>query len=141
MPQRCRISFASPNSRGASGGFLQAERARAGVAAGNDKAANCNNCHGNHDIYPARDARSRVNHWKVADTCGECHTEIAKIYNESVHGEAVKAGVKDAPVCVDCHGEHLILDPKNPASPVNAANVSAETCGRCHAQRAHGEAV
>ena len=55
------------------------------------------------------------------------------MYNDSVHGEAVKAGVKDAPVCVDCHGEHLILGPKNPLSPVNAANVSVETCGRCHA--------
>ena len=111
--------------------YKQSVHGRA-VAAGNEKAANCNSCHGNHDIYPARDARSHVNHWNVAETCAQCHKEIAKIYNESVHGEAVKAGVKDAPVCVDCHGEHLILDPKNPASPVNAANVSAETCGRCH---------
>jgi cytochrome b subunit of formate dehydrogenase len=44
----------------------------------------------------------------------------------------VRIGVKDAPVCVDCHGEHLILEPKNPSSPVNVANVSSETCGRCH---------
>ncbi len=103
------------------------------LAAGNEKVADCNSCHGNHNIYPARDERSRVNHWRVSETCGECHKEIAKTYSESVHGMAVKAGVKDAPACVDCHGEHLILDPKNPASPVNAANVSAETCGRCHA--------
>jgi cytochrome b subunit of formate dehydrogenase len=103
------------------------------LAAGNEKAADCNSCHGNHNIYPARDERSRVNHWKVSQTCGECHGDIANVYNDSVHGAAVKAGVKDAPACVDCHGEHLILDPKNPASPVNAANVSVETCGRCHA--------
>ncbi len=102
------------------------------IAAGSDKAANCNSCHGNHNIYPARDARSQVNRWKIADTCGSCHKEIAKVYNESVHGDAVKSGVKDAPVCVDCHGEHLILGPKNPASPVNVANISSETCGRCH---------
>src|ERR1700739_1364863 len=103
------------------------------LAAGNEKAADCNSCHGNHNIYPARDERSRVNHWKVSQTCAECHQEIAKTYNESVHGVALKAGVKDAPACVDCHGEHLILAPDNPASPVNAANVSADTCGRCHA--------
>jgi cytochrome b subunit of formate dehydrogenase len=102
-------------------------------AAGDTKAAKCNDCHGNHDIYPAMDARSHVNHWKVAETCGSCHKEIAKTYQQSVHGEAVRAGAKDAPVCVDCHGEHLILEPKNPSSPVNAANVSSETCGRCHA--------
>lgn len=111
--------------------YKQSVHGRA-VAAGSDKAADCNSCHGNHDIYPARDPRSRVNHWRVSDTCATCHQEIAKAYGESVHGTALKAGAKDAPACVDCHGEHLILDPKNPASPVYAANVSAETCGRCH---------
>ena len=111
--------------------YKQSVHGRA-VAAGSEKAADCNSCHGNHNIYPARDERSRVNHWKVSETCAECHREIAKVYSESVHGVAVKAGVRDAPACVDCHGEHLILDPKNPASPVNPANVSAETCGRCH---------
>jgi cytochrome b subunit of formate dehydrogenase len=112
--------------------YRQSVHGRA-VAARSEKAADCNSCHGNHDILPAKDARSRVNHWKVSETCGQCHTEIAKTYSESVHGVAVKAGVKDAPACVDCHGEHLILGPKNPESPVSAAHVSAETCGRCHA--------
>jgi formate dehydrogenase gamma subunit len=111
--------------------YKQSVHGRA-TAAGSDTAADCNSCHGNHDIYPARDERSRVNHWRVSETCASCHKEIAKTYAESVHGLAVKAGVKDAPACVDCHGEHLILGPRNPASPVSAANVSAETCGRCH---------
>jgi len=102
------------------------------VASGNEKAATCNNCHGTHNIYPARDERSRVNHWKVADTCGQCHQEIARQFNDSVHGKSAKAGDRDAPVCTDCHGEHLIMNPSNPASPLNAANISEETCGRCH---------
>ena len=111
--------------------YKQSVHGRA-VAAGSEKAADCSSCHGNHDIYPAPDPRSRVNHWKVAGTCSSCHAEIGRQYGESAHGVAVKAGVKDAPVCVDCHGEHLILDPKNPASPLSAAHVSADTCGRCH---------
>lgn len=111
--------------------YKQSVHGRA-VAAGNEKAADCNDCHGNHDIYPARDARSQVNHWKVAETCAQCHQEIGREYKESVHGVAVKAGVGDAPVCTDCHGEHLIVEPGNPSSPVNAANVSSQTCGRCH---------
>jgi formate dehydrogenase gamma subunit len=102
------------------------------VASGNEEAADCSSCHGSHGIYPARDERSRVNHWRVPQTCAECHKEIARQFNESVHGQAVKAGVRDAPVCTDCHGEHLIMNPSNPASPLNAANISAETCGRCH---------
>ncbi len=111
--------------------YKQSVHGRA-VASGNEKAADCSSCHGSHNIYPARDERSNVNHWKVPETCGQCHKEIARQFNESVHGEAVKAGVPDAPVCTDCHGEHLIMDPSNPASPLNAANISAETCGRCH---------
>jgi formate dehydrogenase gamma subunit len=111
--------------------YKQSVHGRA-VASGNEKAADCSSCHGSHDIYPARDARSNVNHWKVPETCGQCHKEIARQFSESVHGEAVKAGVRDAPVCTDCHGEHLIMDPSNPGSPLSAANISAETCGRCH---------
>jgi formate dehydrogenase gamma subunit len=110
--------------------YKQSVHGRA-VALGKD-AATCSSCHGTHDIYPATDARSRVNHWKVPATCGQCHKEIAREFNESVHGEAVKDGVRDAPVCIDCHGEHLIMDPKNPGSPLNAENVSSQTCGRCH---------
>ncbi|MGA8188825.1 MAG: cytochrome b/b6 domain-containing protein [Candidatus Sulfotelmatobacter sp.] len=110
--------------------YKQSVHGRA-VALGKD-AAVCSSCHGSHDIYPATDERSKVNHWKVPETCGQCHMEIARQFNQSVHGEAVKAGVRDAPVCIDCHGEHLIMDPSNPASPLNAQNISAQTCGRCH---------
>jgi hypothetical protein len=98
--------------------YKQSVHGRA-IAAGSTKAAKCNDRRGNHDIYPARDARSHVNHSRVPETCATCHKEIAKTYDRSVHREAVQTGVKDAPVCVDCHGEHLILSPKNPNSPVN----------------------
>jgi formate dehydrogenase gamma subunit len=123
---RHRIPIAHPVES-----YKQSVHGRA-VASGNEKAADCSSCHGNHDIYPARDGRSSVNHWKVPTACGQCHTEIARQFNESVHGEGVKAGDRDAPVCTDCHGEHLIMDPSNPASPLNAEHISEETCGRCH---------
>jgi formate dehydrogenase gamma subunit len=110
--------------------YKQSVHGRA-VAVGKE-AASCSSCHGSHDIYPATDTRSSVNRWKVPGTCGQCHKEIAREFNESVHGEAVKAGVRDAPVCIDCHGEHQIVDPKSAGSPLNALNVSEETCGRCH---------
>lgn len=111
--------------------YKQSVHGRA-VAMGNETAADCSSCHGAHEILPARDAASKVNHWRVVATCGQCHKEIARQFNESVHGVAVAAGVRDAPVCTYCHGEHLIVDPSSPASPLNAAHVSADTCGRCH---------
>jgi formate dehydrogenase gamma subunit len=96
------------------------------------EAAVCADCHGAHKVLPSRDPQSSVSRWNVAETCGKCHTSIAKTYLESVHGQAIKAGAADAPNCADCHGEHLILGPSIPESPVNALRVSAETCGRCH---------
>jgi cytochrome b subunit of formate dehydrogenase len=103
------------------------------IAAGNEAAATCSDCHGVHEIYAGRDARSKVNHWNIPATCGKCHTEIAKIYTQSVHGQAVARGASDAPVCTDCHGEHVILAPGEAQSVVNPARVSSAACGRCHA--------
>jgi len=102
------------------------------VAAGNSAAAGCSDCHGSHGILPGQDARSKINHWKVPATCGTCHSAIRKVYEASVHGRAVADGSRDSPVCTDCHGEHTILAPENPQSPVNPARVSSVTCGRCH---------
>lgn len=102
------------------------------LAAGNRSAPSCSNCHSSHSILPGRNSRSMTNHWNIPATCGACHAEIKKVYDESVHGRAAARGAPDAPVCTDCHGEHAILAPGDPQSPVNPARVSVVTCGRCH---------
>jgi formate dehydrogenase gamma subunit len=102
------------------------------VQKGDAKAASCSDCHGSHAIVPARSERSPIHHSNVATTCSKCHVEIGKAFAGSVHGEAAARGVRDAPVCTDCHGEHEILAPAEAGSLVNAARVSTVTCGRCH---------
>ncbi len=102
------------------------------VANGVAGAPSCSDCHSNHAILPPRDTRSKINHWAVPQTCGACHTQIAKAFADSVHGSAVQRGVTGAPVCTDCHGEHSILAPSEPQSLVSPARVSQVTCGRCH---------
>jgi len=96
------------------------------------QAATCNSCHGTHAIFGAADPRSKVFHPNVPDTCGQCHEEIDRQYQASVHGEAVRHGAREAPVCTDCHGEHRILSPDIESSPVFASNIPKLTCGRCH---------
>jgi formate dehydrogenase gamma subunit len=123
---RHKISFAHPVEL-----YRQSVHGRA-VVDGDGAAATCSDCHGSHGILPSRDVHSKVNHFNIPATCGQCHAEIAKTYLESVHGKAVTAGEQGAPVCSDCHGEHLILGPKDQGSLVNAARVSMVTCGRCH---------
>lgn len=102
------------------------------LARGNTKAASCADCHSSHETLPGRDPKSKINHWNVPQTCGACHQSEQKAYVDSVHGTAVARSVSGAPVCTDCHGEHIILAPSEPQSLVNPARVSSVTCGRCH---------
>jgi cytochrome b subunit of formate dehydrogenase len=111
--------------------YLQSVHARA-VAAGKGGAV-CTDCHGAHTILPGNDASSQIARPKVPDTCGRCHADVLTAYRQSIHGEAVARGMRNAPVCTDCHGEHRILARNEPNSPVFATNVAGETCGRCHA--------
>ena len=104
----------------------------AALQRGNGKAANCVDCHGSHEMKKGSDPTSRVAKANIPQTCAKCHAEIAKAFEWSVHGVAVKNGVSSAPVCTDCHGEHNILKHTDPRSPVAAANVSSQVCSPCH---------
>jgi len=99
---------------------------------GNARAANCIDCHGSHQMMKGDEEASFVNRKNIPNTCGKCHGDIADQYRQSVHGIAMAKGVKDAPVCTDCHGEHNILKHGDPNSPVAAANVSTQVCSPCH---------
>jgi len=102
------------------------------LLSGNNKVANCVSCHNSHDILPSKNSTSTINKFNIPSTCGKCHQSIEKEYTESIHGVALKKGMKDAPVCTDCHGEHDILNPNDPRSPVSFKNVSSQVCSKCH---------
>lgn len=110
--------------------YLQSVHARA--VAADKRGAVCTDCHGTHTVLPASDPASQIWRTRVPETCGKCHANVLTAYRQSIHGEAVARGVRDAPVCTDCHGEHRILKRTEPTSPVSAANIAGETCGRCH---------
>jgi cytochrome b subunit of formate dehydrogenase len=111
--------------------YLEGVHGRA-VSAG-ERAAVCSDCHGSHAILPSSDPRSKTAPKRVSETCGACHAEIAEQYGDSVHGVAAARGVRHAPLCTDCHGEHRILAHGDATSPVFTSNLPAQTCGRCHA--------
>ncbi len=103
------------------------------VLRGNEAAATCSDCHGDHDMKKGSNPDSKVSKKNIAATCGRCHGEVLKQYRESVHGKSLAGGVAAAPTCTDCHGEHNILSPADEHSPVSAKNVSAQVCSPCHA--------
>jgi cytochrome b subunit of formate dehydrogenase len=100
------------------------------VRAGNAAAATCDSCHGSaHETLKTTSVEYRRT---VPDNCGMCHSEVADKFKVSVHGKAVLAGVPQAPICNDCHGEHSIQSPHSSASPASSTHIR-ETCAQCHA--------
>jgi cytochrome b subunit of formate dehydrogenase/5-methylcytosine-specific restriction endonuclease McrA len=130
------------------------------IQAGDQQAATCVSCHGSpHELLPASDPKSRVNHANIPATCGSCHSQKFvmeasghsaqpfKSYEQSVHGRAVAAGSEKAAVCTDCHGAHEILAASDAKSSIFKFNVP-QTCAKCHEsvkqefmQSIHGQAI
>jgi len=99
---------------------------------GNTDVAICSDCHTAHGEKKASDPTSTVNTFNIPETCGNCHADVEHTYSQSIHGKALAEGVQDAPSCVDCHGEHKIIEPSSPESPVSPLKVSQDVCGPCH---------
>lgn len=99
-------------------------------------AATCNDCHSTggtaHKILAPGSPESSINHFNIPETCGKCHRGIQNDYEEGIHGQLATRGETDAPVCTDCHGEHGILSPDDPLSPVSGSKVAEMTCSPCH---------
>lgn len=102
------------------------------VAAGNQKAAVCSDCHGTHDMRRVSDPESPVYKSSVPATCAKCHQAQSAEFMKSIHGQAIAKGNLHAPVCTDCHSSHMIKDPKDPTSTVSAENLATNTCAQCH---------
>ena len=97
-----------------------------------DKGANCTSCHGSHSIKNRVQLNSQISILNIPNTCGKCHSEITKEYKNSIHWIRAKKGIKEAPVCNDCHNEHNI-------EGINANNrkeyvlkMQNHTCISCH---------
>jgi cytochrome b subunit of formate dehydrogenase len=102
------------------------------VENGSQKAAVCTDCHGTHQILPANEQASPIYKFNVPATCGKCHAAIQTTFEASIHGQGIARGNRLAPDCTDCHGIHSIKKHQDPNSPVAAANVSRDSCARCH---------
>jgi formate dehydrogenase gamma subunit len=99
------------------------------LAKGHKESATCSDCHDGHTILPPTSPASPLHFSRLAETCGRCHTQVAKDVEESVHGKAVAAGHREAPTCTDCHSEHKITGLKGSSS----LQITTEVCSGCHA--------
>jgi len=130
--EKCHLE-AVPSKKGAGfiGGYNRSAHFKALEKSGLTMSANCSHCHGAHNITAVADPGSLVSRKNIIKTCGTCHVGIQKSYLEGVHGLDYVKGIKDVPVCTDCHSEHDILSPEDVNSSVYATKV-AQVCSRCH---------
>lgn len=107
------------------------------MAAGEDRAATCSDCHGAHGVVRVSDPRSPVAPLNAARTCARCHEDPARMaafgrtgtpfadWSASVHAVALLTrGDTSAPTCNTCHGSHG-------ATPPGVTEV-AGVCAQCH---------
>jgi cytochrome b subunit of formate dehydrogenase len=94
-------------------------------------AAACKDCHGSHAILSPKDPKSSTNRSHLAETCGTCHESEDRHFMLSAHGSALRAGVKGAPTCIDCHGEHNVEEVTSKDSKVYKTQ-EARVCLSCH---------
>lgn len=107
------------------------------LAAGDEQAANCIDCHGVHGIREVSHVLSPVYPRALPQTCARCHADAEHMreysistaqfeeYETSVHWEALDVqGDLSAPTCATCHGNHG-------AAPPGVDSV-AQVCGNCH---------
>lgn len=127
------------------------------LAAGDELAPSCADCHGSHKVLSHTDPASPTAIMNIPATCGVCHHEgtpvsrthdipqesILENYSLSIHGEGLfDKGLTVTAVCTSCHTSHDILPHTDPASTIHKDNVAA-TCTACHSQieRVHRKVI
>ena len=91
------------------------------------KAIACASCHS--DVDPKLEDRPCAKAHRV--DCAHCHSAFGAQYAQSVHGQALEAGTRDAPHCSTCHGAHDIQLHLDETSPTFKSAIPS-LCGRCH---------
>jgi cytochrome b subunit of formate dehydrogenase len=92
----------------------------------------CTSCHSAHD--KTERGLMLAEDWRIdmVNQCEGCHDNQSANYLNSHHYNEVVSGNLNAPICIDCHGDHEIHKVDDPQSPVHVDHLD-KTCDRCHA--------
>jgi hypothetical protein len=108
------------------------------IMKGTERAANCYDCHGKHNILPSKNSKSMTHISNIEKTCNRCHSDVAFVkqhalgaaipgeeFKKSVHGKTGEV------TCTSCHGSHNLRSLIDPKSTIFRSNIP-QTCGSCH---------
>jgi predicted CXXCH cytochrome family protein len=100
------------------------------VAAGNQNAPVCTDCHTAHGIIEPTSSDFRMQSTPI---CGSCHRDKFSTYRDTFHSQlGLLGGYVETARCWDCHQAHDVRPASDPSSPIAPAHL-VQTCGRCHA--------
>lgn len=100
-------------------------------SSGADPSALCKECHGTHDIVSPKVPGSKLAASNIAEFCGTCHATQREIFMASVHGQALKANVENAPTCMKCHS--VLMSSKSAGTDTAGIKIAQEKmCLACH---------
>ncbi len=90
---------------------------------------NCSDCHN----YISNNLEDHPGNFSISQKadCYLCHSDIAAIHRESIHGISIIEGVDESANCWNCHGSHNIVKVDAQDSPVSPTNLP-QTCAACH---------
>ncbi len=108
------------------------------IMKGTERAANCFDCHGRHNILPSKNPKSTIHVSNIDKTCNRCHSDVEFVkqhalgtaipkeeFKKSVHGKTGEI------TCTNCHGSHSLRSLIDPKSTIFRSNIP-QTCGSCH---------
>jgi nitrate/TMAO reductase-like tetraheme cytochrome c subunit len=98
----------------------------------------CVQCHTNlgnypHPTFTATDLRDVT--LQLTNVCDRCHSGEYNLTMDSVHAAAQAEGMREAAVCVDCHGSHYVRQWTNQTTHEILPDARLQipiTCSRCH---------
>jgi predicted CXXCH cytochrome family protein len=95
------------------------------LAAGRRRAAECVDCHGDHNTRPVTEPLSLASPQLVSKTCAKCHADTFEAFARSRHGRLFTT--QRRPGCTACHSAH-------DTEPATAAMLTGSTsvCTPCH---------
>jgi cytochrome b subunit of formate dehydrogenase len=93
--------------------------------------ARCVDCHSTHAIKNVSRLEPMQRKALAEALCARCHGQVSVRYVQSDHGIAAANGVKGAPTCIDCHGEHAVHSSADSVSVTSRVH-QARMCESCH---------
>ena len=108
------------------------------IMKGTERAANCFDCHGKHNILPSKNPKSMTNVSNIDKTCNRCHADLGFVKDHALGAALPKEefkksvhGMTGEVTCTSCHGSHSLRSLIDPKSTIFRSNIP-QTCGSCH---------